>query len=70
MSRKTKTSRVALDPQVAEIEYEATVEDYLGDYDEQLQEPPAVRPYAHQPRRRARKQALSAHLVSTPTARH
>ncbi len=55
MSRKTKTSHVALDPHVEEIEYEETEEDYLGDYDEQLQEPPAVRPNARQPRRRARK---------------
>lgn len=70
MSQKTKMSSVVLPEPQVEVEYEATVEEYLGDYDEQLQEPPAVRPYAHQSRRRARKQALSSHLVSTPTARH
>lgn len=36
MSRKAQTSCVVLDPQVEEIEYEATADDYLGDYDEQL----------------------------------
>lgn len=42
MSRKAKMSSVVLPEPQVEVEYEATVEEYLGDYDEQRQEPPAV----------------------------
>ena len=71
MSRKTnKASAELLDPQVDDVEFEATVEGYLGDYDELMSAAPALRSAARRSPKRASKRVPSTLTALTSVLLH